>query len=279
MRDTMKMPAVTMVAAWISAEIGVGQPDVQRELRRLAHRADEQADAGSGQQRPAGGWHDHAHQLGFAREHFLVVHAAGRGQQQADAQDEAEVADTVDQEGLHVREDRRRAGVPEADQQVRHQAHRFPAEEQLQEVVGHDQHQHREGEQRDVREEAVVTVVLGHVADRVDVHHQRHRSHHAHHHRGQRVDLEADRHLQFADGHPGVDVAVVGGAAEHLVQRHDRDDHGDENAGDGGRGRDLAADHVAEELGAQQAGDRRARQRRQRHRQQEVRVNWPRHFL
>ena len=24
MRDTMKMPAVTMVAAWISAEIGVG---------------------------------------------------------------------------------------------------------------------------------------------------------------------------------------------------------------------------------------------------------------
>src|SRR4029450_5177754 len=85
MRATMKMPAVTMVAAWISAEIGVGpsiesgshtcsgncahnarghhgrrvdqrrdrrrafhrvgQPYVQRELRALAHRPDEEADA------------------------------------------------------------------------------------------------------------------------------------------------------------------------------------------------------------------------------------------
>ena len=51
MRATMKMPAVTIVAAWISAEIGVGpsmesgQPDVQRDLGRFAHRADEQADA------------------------------------------------------------------------------------------------------------------------------------------------------------------------------------------------------------------------------------------
>ena len=39
MRATMKMPAVTMVAAWISAEMGVGpsiesgKPHVQRELR------------------------------------------------------------------------------------------------------------------------------------------------------------------------------------------------------------------------------------------------------
>jgi hypothetical protein len=35
----------------------VGQPHVQRELRRLAHRADEQADAGGGDQRPAGERH------------------------------------------------------------------------------------------------------------------------------------------------------------------------------------------------------------------------------
>ncbi len=48
MRATMKMPAVTIVAAWISAEIGVGPSiesgshSVQRNLRRLAHRADEQ---------------------------------------------------------------------------------------------------------------------------------------------------------------------------------------------------------------------------------------------
>src|SRR5674476_634937 len=55
MRATMKIPAVTMVAAWISAEIGVGPSiesgsHMQRELRRLAHRADEQQDAYRSQQ-------------------------------------------------------------------------------------------------------------------------------------------------------------------------------------------------------------------------------------
>ena len=50
-RATMKMPAVTMVAAWIRAEIGVG-PSMESgshtcngNLRRLAHGAEEQADA------------------------------------------------------------------------------------------------------------------------------------------------------------------------------------------------------------------------------------------
>jgi hypothetical protein len=125
-----------------------------------------------------------------------VVQRAGIGGDQADAQDEAEVADAVDQEGLHVGEDGGRLLVPEADQQVGHQAHRLPAEEQLQEVVAHHQHQHGEREQRDVGEEALVAVVLFHVADGVDVHHQRHEGHHAHHHGGQAVDQEADLHLQ-----------------------------------------------------------------------------------
>ena len=82
--------------------------------------------------------------------------------------------------------------VPEADQQVGDQADRLPAEEQLQEVVGHHQHQHREGEQRDVAEEALVARVVVHVADGVDVHHQRHEGDDHHHHRGQAVDQEAD---------------------------------------------------------------------------------------
>src|SRR5471030_2606887 len=35
MRDTMKMPAVTMVAAWISAEIGVG-PSIESGSQRCS---------------------------------------------------------------------------------------------------------------------------------------------------------------------------------------------------------------------------------------------------
>jgi hypothetical protein len=66
MRATMKMPAVTMVAAWISAEIGVG-PSIESgshtcsgHLRGLAHGADEQADADDRHQGP----------FGHAREQF-----------------------------------------------------------------------------------------------------------------------------------------------------------------------------------------------------------------
>jgi hypothetical protein len=48
----------------------------------------------------------------------------------------------------------RRLLVPEADQQIGGHAHAFPAEEHLQQVVGGHQHQHGEGEQRQVGEEA-----------------------------------------------------------------------------------------------------------------------------
>ena len=47
----MNTPAVTMVAAWMRAETGVGpsiasgKPGVEQELRRLAHRAHEQEQA------------------------------------------------------------------------------------------------------------------------------------------------------------------------------------------------------------------------------------------
>ncbi|KAG0751772.1 hypothetical protein G6F24_014042 [Rhizopus arrhizus] len=128
----------------------VRQPHVQRDLGRLAHGADEQADTRHRQQHPVRARQRHRGQLVGLGEHFAVVHRAGVREQQADAQHEAEVADAVDQERLHVGEDGRRAGVPETDQQVRDQAHRFPAEEQLQEVVAHHQHQHREGKQRDI---------------------------------------------------------------------------------------------------------------------------------
>ena len=50
-------------------------------------------------------------------EHLGVVQAAGVGGDQADAEQEAEVADAVDQKGLQVGEDGGGAFVPETDQQ------------------------------------------------------------------------------------------------------------------------------------------------------------------
>ncbi len=68
-RATMNTPAVTMVAAWIRAETGVG-PSIASgsqvcsgELRRLAHGADEQQEA------------DHGERIEAATEHLELVSA------------------------------------------------------------------------------------------------------------------------------------------------------------------------------------------------------------
>ena len=80
-----------------------------------------------------------------------------RVEQQEDAEDaerEAEIADPVDHEGLDRRGVGRRPVVPEADQQIGAEPDPFPAEEQLHEIVGRHQHQHEEGEQAEIGEEA-----------------------------------------------------------------------------------------------------------------------------
>jgi hypothetical protein len=137
MRATMKMPAVTMV----------GQPHVQGKLRALAHRANEKADADDRDELPGCTREAHLCELTRLGERFGVAQRARVGHDQADTQDEAEVADAVYQERFHVCEDSARLVEPEPDEQVGNQAHSLPAEKQLQEVVAHDQHQHRESEQ------------------------------------------------------------------------------------------------------------------------------------
>ena len=151
---------------------GIGQPDVQRELCRFAHGTNEQADADHGHQHPVSTREAQLAQFGRLGECFRVVQRAGKGCNQTDAKDKTEVTDAIDQEGLHVGKDGAGLVEPETDQQIGHQTHRFPAEEQLQHVVAHHQHQHRESKQRNVGKEAVVAFVFLHVADRVEVNHQ-----------------------------------------------------------------------------------------------------------
>src|SRR5207244_963847 len=78
-----------------------------------------------------------------------------------DAQAEAEVADTVDDERLLARLRRGRSRVPEPDQQVRAEADRLPEHVQEEEVAGEDQHRHREHEEVQIGEGAHVPGTVG----------------------------------------------------------------------------------------------------------------------
>jgi hypothetical protein len=80
-----------------------------------------------------------------SRENFMVVQRAEARPGQQEAQDKAEIADAVDQKGLRGGGARGRPFVPVSDQQIGAEAHGFPKDEQLEEIVGQHQHQHREG--------------------------------------------------------------------------------------------------------------------------------------
>ncbi len=120
MRATMKMPAVTMVAAWINAEIGVG-PSIESGSHTCSGTCADLPMAPMNRQMQMkviaftpsvpGRLKVCARDLrcGLERVHVVqrraaelrgVVHDAG------DAEHETEVADAVDQEGLEVGEDR-----------------------------------------------------------------------------------------------------------------------------------------------------------------------------
>ncbi len=123
---------------------------MQAELGGFAHGTDKEKEA------------DHGQCVELAAEDQKMVLGEFRGtaehhiefdriEQQIDAaytKGKADIADAIDQKCLDGSGAGGRLGVPEPNQQIGHQAHPFPAEEQLQEIVGGDQCQHEEGKER-----------------------------------------------------------------------------------------------------------------------------------
>ena len=178
---------------------GVRQPDMEREHGALARSADEHKSEGQRDHCPGGG-----QQLCVGRE----GECPGIIAVEEDADEEAQIGEAGDDEGFLRCRDRFGLGVVEADQQVGAHAHQLPKQIHLEDVGGDHQSQHTH---REERQEGVVTLETPfalHVAQRVDMHHQRDgRDHHEHHHRDR---IEQDAHIdmqRLADREPN---GVVG---------------------------------------------------------------------
>ena len=160
----------------------VGQPDVAGESARTCRwrRRTAAASPARGRRtrpRPAAG--RPGAPLPGSRAMPNCVHTRNMPEQ------EPEVADAVDDEGLLAGVGGRLLREPEPDQQVRAEAHAFPADEHHREVGAEHQHEHERREQVQVREVARVLAValLVHVGRRVDVDEEPDARHDEDHHR------------------------------------------------------------------------------------------------
>ena len=183
----------------------VEQPGLQRHLRGLAARAEqEQQPERRGHAAPAG-----LHRI----EHPGERHRAELGEHQEDGQGEAGVANSVDDERLLRRDRRRGLVVPEADQQVGRETHALPPDIEHEEVVAEHEQQHGREEQVHVAEEAAPVGVVAHVADRVDDDQRADPGDEQHETDRQLVDEQVHVHLQARHRDPGVQVHVLAALA------------------------------------------------------------------
>ncbi len=239
----------------------VGQPSVQAELGRLAHGADEQQQTADGDRIPIAA-EQVQHTMSFgcgAGEDRIELHGTEQHEDAEDAEREAEIAHAIDDEGLDGGGRGRGLLVPEADQQIGSHADAFPAEEHLDQVVRGHQHQHGEGEQRQVGMEARHRRVVMHVPDRVDMHHEGDPVDHDQHDRGQGVEFQAPGNVEVARDDPAQHRNSDRVAGLDHVDEDENRQQGREAEQDG---RNQLGGAVTD-LAPEQAGDGRAEQRQE----------------
>ena len=158
------------------------------------------------------------------------VEAAGVLDQQEERERERRVAEGVHHERLLGGRDRLGPLLVEADQQVAREADHAPAGEQQEQVAALDEQEHREDEQRHVREEAALLVLAVHVADRVGDDQRADAGDDQHHHHAQLVGEQREAELVAAcrEPRPGARRRARGAAGDSPSIDHEGDGRGRE---------------------------------------------------
>src|SRR5581483_1502381 len=136
-------------------------------------------------------------------EYFRKVQRSELSHDEKHGERKSEVADSVYDERFVAGIGGKLLEKIEPDQQVTAEPHTFPSNEQQQEVLREHQNQHEEHEEVQVGEEAVISALVRHVADRIDVDQQSDSGYHHEHHGGQPVDGKINADVQIAALDPG----------------------------------------------------------------------------
>ena len=144
-----------------------------------------------------------------------------------------------------------------------HTPDQLPADEQLQDVVGHDQDEHRGGEQAEEGEVVGEATVALDVLGRVDVHEQRDQRDGEEHHHGEAVDHGADLELDAAGLPPGEGVQDGSDRRPRLALLGRREQHR-QGARARSRSRPLRRSAPVDPADPLAAGDDRQHERRRR---------------
>ena len=180
---------------------------MQQELRRFPHRTDEQqhCDCIGGIYLKTEEGKALLCQFRTHRQNHIKLDRVRHPIQTEDPQQEAEIANAVDDKGLHRRRTCAWLAEIEANQKIGGDPYPFPPEEELQQVIRGHQHQHGKGEERQIGKEPraiafafAEIVVMRHVAKGIQMHERRDRGDHNQHNRRQAINANGPIREQAA---------------------------------------------------------------------------------
>ncbi len=172
-------------------------------------------------------------------------------EEREDTEEKAVIADPVDDKCLLARVGRGIFPEPEADQEVRAEAHAFPPDEHEKEIVRGHEDQHHEDKEIEVREVAGVAFVTVHVSNGIDMDQEADAGHNEAHDDGKRIDPEAHRRVEFTGRDPVEDVefkdALFRRQLKKLEKNRNRNNEGGKKGETGNPGNNRLRQLLAEE--------------------------------
>ena len=181
--------------------------------------------------------------------------------QQQNAKDKPKIAQTVRDERLLGGIRRRRAFVPEANEQVAANAHQFPEDEHHHEVVRQHDAKHGKGEQAQAGKVARHAGIVLHVAVGIEVNGRAHPGDHQQHQQAHRVQQQGDLNLQAIHSGNVQPVETSGGGRSGFRRSHEEEQPtADEKGQADGRDRNEAAEPG---IAPREQGDDERREERQ----------------